>query len=299
MNSFMKRLLAATAAIPPEVLRGERGTARAGRYTMRPLRPLPWIHHPSSLPELHALSLRAWAALAHARRTQPSRSEWDVLDRQLRMAVSRFRRLAFPGNPEQASTSPATFASHFNVACLLLRDAAFSVEFALARAEGRVTDEWLLAEAPSSVWPTAWTVALEKALQARGLPGESGWPARVKAPDLTGYARCGPHVAEALHALYSVATPLLYSAMLERDGGSHPSHLLVARVDFAISDFDQPARNSREDMEVARRALPAFLTFREAVMSWATPSELLPLAERCMKALGVPRHLRGAPGPVP
>ncbi|MCY1074183.1 hypothetical protein [Archangium lansingense] len=268
---------------------------------MRQLRPLNWIHHVSSLPELHAVTLRAWASLAHARRTRPSRSEWDVLDRQLRVAVSCLRRLALPGNPEQASTSPATFASHFNVACILLREAAFAVEFALARAEGRVTDEWLLAEAPSPVRPTAWTEALEKALRARGLPGESGWPSPVKAPDLTGFARCGPHVADALHALYSVATPLFYSGILEREryGGAFPTHLLVARVDFAISDFDQPSSPSREDMEVARRALPAFLTFREAVMSWATPPEILPLAAKCMKVLGVPRHLRGAPGPVP
>lgn len=298
MNSFMKRLLAATAAIPPEQLRGLRAP-QAGEHTMRQLRPLTWIHHVSCLPELHALTLRAWAALAHARRTRPSRPEWDVLDRRLRVAVSRLRRLALPGSPEQASTSPATFASHFNVACLLLRDAAFAVQFALARAEGRVTDEWLLAEAPSSVGHTAWTEALEKALRARGLPGESGWSLLVETPDLTGYARCGPHVADALHALYPVATPLLYPLILERYGGDRPLHLLVARVDFAISDFDQPSRHSSEDMAAARRALPAFLALRQALMSWATPQELLPLAGQCLEALGVSRHFRGVSGPIP
>ncbi|MFY0563897.1 hypothetical protein ACN28E_08625 [Archangium lansingense] len=106
-------------------------------------------------------------------------------------------------------------------------------------------------------------------------------------------------MADALHALYTVATPLFYSEIFDRYGGGHPTHLLVARVDFAISDFDLPFSPTCDDMEVARRALPAFLTLREAVMSWATPPELLPLAAKCLKALGVPRHLRGAPGPVP
>lgn len=292
------RWLFHSADFVPPVPSGLVTTLLLGKCTVNNQRPLPGLYNVHTLPDLHALTTRAWAALAHARRTHPSRPEWEVVDTQLRLAADGFRRFAFPGSPEQASTSPATLPSHLNVAGHRLCDAAFAVDFALARVEQRVTDEWLLLEAPSSVQSTAWTAALENALRARGLRSESGWPSRVKAPDLTSYARCGPHVADALHALYTVATPLLYGEILHRYGQDRALPLLLARVDFAISDFDRPSSPSGEDMKAARRAIPAFLTLREALMSWATPSTLLPLAERCMAALDVPSHLRGAPGPV-